>query len=58
MAGPSALIGGSHFFESAVATAIALFGFTSGAALVTEVGASIDVTVMLSMVAIANRSRG
>lgn len=58
VAGPSALIGASNFFELAVATAIALFGFESGAALATVVGVLIEVPVMLSVVAIVNRSRG
>lgn len=57
VAGPSALIGASNFFELAVATAIALFGFHSGAALATVVGVLIEVPVMLSIVAIVNRSR-
>ncbi len=57
IAGPSALIGASNFFELAVATAIALFGFQSGAALATVVGVLIEVPVMLAMVAIVNRSR-
>jgi len=57
VAGPSALIGASNFFELAVATAIALFGFSSGAALATVVGVLIEVPVMLSLVAIVNRSR-
>ena len=57
VAGPSALIGASNFFELAVATAIALFGFESGAALATVVGVLIEVPVMLSVVAIVNRSR-
>lgn len=57
VAGPSALIGASNFFELAVATAIALFGFNSGAALATVVGVLIEVPVMLSIVAIVNRSR-
>lgn len=57
VAGPSALIGASNFFELAVATAIALFGFESGAALATVVGVLIEVPVMLSIVAIVNRSR-
>jgi arsenite transporter len=56
VAGPSALIGASNFFELAVATAIALFGFNSGAALATVVGVLIEVPVMLSIVAIVNRS--
>jgi len=58
IAGPSALIGASNFFELAVATAIALFGFNSGAALATVVGVLIEVPVMLSLVAFVNRSRG
>lgn len=58
VAGPSALIGASNFFELAVATAIALFGFESGAALATVVGVLIEVPVMLSVVAIVNRTRG
>lgn len=58
VAGPSALIGASNFFELAVATAISLFGFQSGAALATVVGVLIEVPVMLAVVAIVNRSRG
>ncbi len=58
VAGPSALIGASNFFELAVAAAIGLFGFHSGAALATVVGVLIEVPVMLSVVAIVNRSRG
>lgn len=57
VAGPSALIGASNFFELAVAAAISLFGFESGAALATVVGVLIEVPVMLSIVAIVNRSR-
>lgn len=57
VAGPSALIGASNFFELAVATAIALFGFNSGAALATVVGVLIEVPVMLSVVAIVKKSR-
>ena len=57
VAGPSALIGASNFFELAVATAIALFGFNSGAALATVVGVLIEVPVMLTVVSIVNRSR-
>ena len=57
VAGPSALIGSSNFFELAVAAAISLFGFNSGAALATVVGVLIEVPVMLSVVAIVNRSR-
>lgn len=58
VAGPSALIGASNFFELAVATAIALFGFESGAALATVVGVLIEVPVMLLAVRVVNRSRG
>ena len=57
VAGPSALIGASNFFELAVATAIALFGFKSGAALATVVGVLVEVPVMLSAVAVVNRTR-
>ena len=58
VAGPSALIGASNFFELAVATAISLFGFQSGAALATGVGVLIEVPVMLLVVAVVNRSQG
>lgn len=58
VAGPSALIGASNFFELAVAAAISLFGFSSGAALATVVGVLIEVPVMLSVVAIVNRTKG
>ncbi|MFV0281884.1 MAG: ACR3 family arsenite efflux transporter [Rhodoblastus sp.] len=58
VAGPSALIGASNFFELAVAAAISLFGFHSGAALATVVGVLIEVPVMLSVVWIVNRSKG
>ena len=58
VAGPSALIGASNFFELAVAAAISLFGFQSGAALATVVGVLIEVPVMLSVVRIVNASRG
>ena len=58
VAAPSALIGASNFFELAVATAISLFGFQSGAALATVVGVLIEVPVMLLVVKIANASRG
>jgi ACR3 family arsenite transporter len=58
VAGPSALIGASNFFELAVATAIALFGFQSGAALATVVGVLVEVPVMLSVVYLVRRSRG
>jgi arsenite transporter len=57
VAGPSALIGASNFFELAVAAAISLFGFSSGAALATVVGVLIEVPVMLSVVAIVNASK-
>ncbi len=55
---PSALIGASNFFELAVATAISLFGFHSGAALATVVGVLIEVPVMLLVVRVVNASRG
>jgi len=58
VAGPSALIGASNFFELAVAAAISLFGFNSGAALATVVGVLIEVPVMLTVVWIVNRSKG
>ncbi len=58
IAAPSALIGASNFFELAVATAIALFGFESGAALATVVGVLIEVPVMLAAVGVINRTRG
>src|SRR5205823_6175636 len=57
VAGPSALIGASNFFELAVAAAISLFGFQSGAALATVVGVLVEVPVMLSVVAIVNGTR-
>lgn len=57
VAGPSALIGASNFFELAVATAVGLFGIQSGAALATVVGVLIEVPVMLSVVAIVNATR-
>ena len=57
VAAPSALIGASNFFELAVATAIALFGFQSGAALATVVGVLVEVPVMLTVVHITRRSR-
>lgn len=57
VAGPSALIGASNFFELAVATAIAMFGFESGAALATVVGVLVEVPVMLTVVSIVNRSK-
>jgi ACR3 family arsenite transporter len=55
---PSALIGASNFFELAVAAAISLFGFHSGAALATVVGVLIEVPVMLAVVSVVNRTRG
>jgi ACR3 family arsenite transporter len=58
VAGPSALIGASNFFELAVATAIALFGFNSGAALATVVGVLIEVPVMLLVVNVVMRTQG
>lgn len=57
VAGPSALIGASNFFELAVAAAISLFGFKSGAALATVVGVLIEVPVMLSVVSLVRRSK-
>ena len=57
VAAPSALIGASNFFELAVAAAIGLFGFSSGAALATVVGVLIEVPVMLSVVKIATATR-
>jgi arsenite transporter len=58
VAAPCALIGTSNFFELAVAVAIGLFGLNSGAALVTVVGVLVEVPVMLSLVAFANRTKG
>ncbi len=58
IAGPSALIGASNFFELAVAAAISLFGFESGAALAPVVGVLIEVPVMLLVVKVVTRSRG
>ena len=55
---PSALIGASNFFELAVAAAISLFGFESGAALATVVGVLIEVPVMLLVVRVVNSTRG
>jgi ACR3 family arsenite transporter len=57
VAGPSALIGASNFFELAVAAAISLFGFDSGAALATVVGVLVEVPVMLSVVRVVNASK-
>lgn len=58
VAAPAAMIGTSNFFELAVAVAISLFGLASGAALATVVGVLIEVPVMLSLVAFANRTKG
>jgi ACR3 family arsenite transporter len=58
VAAPSALIGASNFFELAVAAAISLFGFQSGAALATVVGVLVEVPVMLSVVHIVMATRG
>ena len=58
VAGPSALIGASNFFELAVAAAISLFGLNSGAALATVVGVLVEVPVMLSVVKVVNASAG
>ena len=57
VAAPACMIATSNFFELAVAVAISLFGLHSGAALATVVGVLVEVPVMLSLVAIANRSR-
>jgi len=57
VAGPACLIGTSNFFELAVAVAISLFGLSSGAALATVVGVLVEVPVMLSLVAIVNRTK-
>ena len=57
IAGPASLIGTSNFFELAVAVAISLFGLHSGAALATVVGVLVEVPVMLSLVAVVNKTR-
>lgn len=57
MAAPSALIGASNVFELAVAAAIVLFGFDSGAALATVVGVLVEVPVRLSVIKIVNHSK-
>ncbi len=57
IAAPASLIGTSNFFEMAVAVAISLFGLHSGAALATVVGVLVEVPVMLSLVAIVNRTK-
>jgi arsenite transporter len=57
VAAPAALIGASNFFELAVAAAISLFGFESGAALATVVGVLVEVPVMLSVVRLVNATR-
>jgi ACR3 family arsenite transporter len=57
VAGPSALIGASNFFELAVATAVSLFGVHSGATLATVVGVLVEVPVMLSVVRLVNSTR-
>ena len=58
IAGPAAMIGASNFFELAVAVAIVLYGFNSGAALATVVGVLIEVPVMLWLVSMVNKSKG
>ena len=58
IAAPAGMIGASNFFELAVAVAIALFGTTSPAALATTVGVLTEVPVMLTLVKIANKTKG
>ncbi len=58
IAAPAAMIGASNFFELAVAVAIVIFGMDSGATLVTVVGVLVEVPVMLTLVSIANRTKG
>jgi ACR3 family arsenite transporter len=58
IAAPAAMIGASNFFELAVAVAISLFGLTSGATLATVVGVLVEVPVMLTLVKIANKTKG
>ncbi len=57
IAAPAGLIGASNFFELAVAVAISVFGLTSAAALATVVGVLVEVPIMLTLVALANRTR-
>ena len=57
IAAPGSMIGASNFFELAVATAISVFGISSGAALATVVGILVEVPVMLILVGIANRTK-
>ncbi len=57
IAAPASLIGTSNFFELAVAVAISIFGLNSGAALATVVGVLVEVPVMLTLVAIANKTK-
>lgn len=58
VAAPAGMIGASNFFELAVAVAISLFGLDSGAALATVVGVLVEVPVMLTLVKIANNTKG
>jgi ACR3 family arsenite transporter len=57
IAAPASMIGASNFFELAVAVAISVYGLNSGAALVTVVGVLVEVPIMLSLVAIVNKTR-